>query len=483
MKNIKYTYTKFAAFIAFTLLITTVSCERDLSDEAVFATFSTDGDVFIDNFSSGLDYFPFVDAGADAFAFTVETNEVFSGSASMRFDVPAFGNGFVGATFNTTGNRDLSGYDALTFYAKASQAATVNAIGFGISGETANKHQVELNNLEVTTNWKKYVIPIPDASKLISETGLFWLAEGASFEGDEGGYVLWFDEVRFERLGTVAQPNPKIFNGNDVTEQSFEGSTLSMSGLTQTFNLESGENVTVIAAPSYFDFLSTDIEIARVSERGEISVVAEGTAEITALLGGVLAEGSLTINSGGGLEPAPNPTLPESSVTSILSDSYSNIVVDFYNGNFEGQATEGGLVNLGDNTVLTYTNLDFVTIQFLEQTIDVSDKTMIHFDIFIQESIDNSDQLRVELVNDANNDGALAFGQGLDNGGSSTISGNSLNSGEWVGIDLPLDSFNSPTGGDGFTGGIANRVNLASLTFASGGISSITVDNIYFYSN
>ena len=54
----------------------------------------------------------------------------------MRFDVPAFGDGFLGAAFNTTVNRDLSGFDALTFYAKASQAATIDALGFGISSLT-----------------------------------------------------------------------------------------------------------------------------------------------------------------------------------------------------------------------------------------------------------------------------------------------------------------------------------------------------------
>ena len=72
-----------------------VGCERDLSEDAVFATFPTDGSVFIDAFSSGLDYFPFVDAGADPEAFSVDTDEVFSGTQSMRFDVPSFGNGFV----------------------------------------------------------------------------------------------------------------------------------------------------------------------------------------------------------------------------------------------------------------------------------------------------------------------------------------------------------------------------------------------------
>ncbi len=31
--------------------------------------------------------------------------------------------------------------------------------------------------------------------------GLFWLAEGADNENDEGGYIFWFDEIKFEKIG------------------------------------------------------------------------------------------------------------------------------------------------------------------------------------------------------------------------------------------------------------------------------------------
>lgn len=162
MKNIKYTNFRFILLFSLGSIVIS-SCERELSDDVEFAVFPSDGDVFIDTFSSGLDYFPFVDAGADPEAFSVDTEETYAGDASMRFDVPAFGNGFVGATFNTTANRDLSGFDALTFYAKASKAANINSIGYGISGQTNNKFQVTALDLAVSTRWEKYTIPIPDA--------------------------------------------------------------------------------------------------------------------------------------------------------------------------------------------------------------------------------------------------------------------------------------------------------------------------------
>jgi len=375
MKNNKYINIRFILLLSLSFTFF-YSCERGLSDDVEFATFPANGDVFIDTFSAGLDFFPFVDAGADPEAFSVVTDEVFSGSSAMRFDVPAFGNGFVGATFNTTANRDLSGFDALTFYARASQAASIDAIGFGIDGNTNNRFQVTLNGLDVSTRWEKYVIPIPDATPLINESGLFWLAEGAAFEGDEGGYTLFFDEIKFERLGTIAQPNPAIFNGQEVTEQAFTGSNFVVNGLTQTFNLESGMNLTVTAAPAYFTFSSSNNGVATVNEFGEVSVIGVGTATISALLGGVAAEGSLTVTSNGSLPFAPVPTVPEANVSSIFSDVYSNATASNFSPGFGGSTTETTVSSNNGDSILSYTNNNFTGIIF-DNTIDASGLTCI----------------------------------------------------------------------------------------------------------
>lgn len=482
MKNNKHINLRFILCLTLSIALLT-SCEREFSDEVKFAKFPSNGDVFLDGFSSGLNYFPFVDAGADPEAFSVVTDDVFAGTSAMRFDVPAFGNGFVGATFNTTANRDLSSFDALTFYAKASQAAGIDAIGFGISGETSNKYQVTVNDLSISTRWEKYIIPIPDATELVGETGLFWLAEGASFAEDEGGYILWFDEIKFEKLGTIAQPSPSIFEGQELTEQTFLGSTITVSGLTQTFNLASGVSQTVLATPSYFDFESSDVDVARVSELGEISIVGEGTATITAFLGGVLAKGSLEITSSTSLQLAPEPTLAAADVVSIFSDAYTDIDVDFYNGNFENQGTTGGVTSLGNGNVLSFVNFDegfgFVTTQFTNPTVDLTNQNTIHFDVYIQETIDATDNLVVELVNAGPDATIEVF---VDNGGGFTIPADQLETGTWVSFDIPLASFSNPTGGGNFSGGIGNRTNMGSITFASGGtLSSIIIDNIYFY--
>nr|WP_297783625.1 Ig-like domain-containing protein [uncultured Allomuricauda sp.] len=467
MKNIKYINFRFVLLLGL-MSILLVSCERDFSDDVEFATYPPNGDVFIDAFSAGLNYFPFVDAGADPEAFSVDTEETYAGDASMRFDVPAFGNGFVGATFNTTANRDLSGFDALTFYAKASKAANINSIGYGISGETNNKFQVTALDLAVSTRWEKYTIPIPDPAKLIEETGLFWLAEGASFEGDEGGYILWFDEIKFEKLGTVAQPKPTIFGGEDFTEQAFIGSSLTVGGLTQTFNLADGTNQTVSIAPSYFTFESSDNGVATVNEFGQVTVLGAGTTTISAILAGVRAEGSLEITSNGVLQAAPTPTQSQANVESIFSDAYQNSTESNFSPGFGGSTTETTIITTGDGEVVSYANNNFTGIIF-DNTVDASGLTFMHVDVYVQQAgTEVGLQIRDIGANQTiDTDVNTGFPIGDDK--DLRVDLTDLTVGQWTSFDIPLD-------GDLTT----QRNNLGALILVGG--PNFLLDNIYFYS-
>lgn len=452
--------------LGITLLFTS-SCERELSADAKLATYPVTAEVFIDGFSGGLEYLPF--GGSKLDAFTVDTDTYYEGTASMRLDIPNFGDpdgAFAGAIFPDNGGRNLTEYDALTFWAKASKAATINEIGFG-NDFGDNRYLVTKNNLRVGTNWKKYIIPLPDPDKLIFEKGLFWYAEGPE-NGD--GYTIWVDELKFENLGTVAQPRPAIFNGGDEVAQTFIGSTITMVGLTQTFNLADGSDETVSAAPAYFTFTSSDESVATVSELGEVSIVGSGTTVITAILGGVKAEGSLTVESLGDFTPAPIPTRDAANVISVFSDAYTNISVDFYNGFFAPfQTTLGGAdLSINGDNIIKYTELNFVATEFKNPTIDVSGMTHIHVDIQIQEPIDGGDFIAVEL-GDFGSDGV--FGGGDDSSGRVTFSSADLSSNQWISLDIPLADF-----------GLGSRSNLAQVFFISDAtISTILVDNMYFY--
>ncbi|NER10647.1 hypothetical protein SAMN06265375_102375 [Muriicola jejuensis] len=453
-------------------------CEREVSDEVEFATFPKRAEIFIDGFSGGLEYRPF--GGSKFDAFSVDTEVKYSGEASMRFDIPNFGDpstslGFAGAIFPDYGGRDLSEFDALTFWAKASRAETISRIGFGADfglspfRDTPAKFRVAIDNLRISTAWTKYIIPIPDPSKLINETGMFLYSEGPDAIGN--GYSFWIDELKFEKLGTVAQPRPAILNGQEVTERTFLDFQITLTGLTQTFNLATGENQTVAAAPSYFTFKSSDTGVAIVNELGVVTMVGTGTAEITATLNGVRAAGSLTVEVGGSFDFAPVPTRDPANVISIFSDAYTNVPVDFYNGFFAPfQTTLGGAININGDNIIEYTELNFVATEFKNPTVNASAMTHFHVDIRIDESIDPADFIAIELGDFGANG---EFGGGDDSSSRITFDSSSLVSGQWISLDIPLSDFT----------GLTSRNNLAQIFFISDGtISTLLVDNMYFYS-
>ena len=132
MKNKTFKINKVGVFALVILLV--FACEREISDDAVPAGFSTEGRVFLDNFiGMGVDFYkPFADSNFEAFS--VDNNEGYESNASYRVDVPnpdnQFGN-YAGAILRVDGaGRDLRDYDALTFWAKASRGVLIDQVGF-----------------------------------------------------------------------------------------------------------------------------------------------------------------------------------------------------------------------------------------------------------------------------------------------------------------------------------------------------------------
>ncbi|GAB4156040.1 MAG: hypothetical protein Tsb0033_06140 [Winogradskyella sp.] len=445
-----------------------ISCERGFSDDVDLATFPTNGDIYIDD-PVGLtdEFFTSFDpaTGANTNGFGTDNNEVYEGSSSIRIDVPAPNDpngGYIGGIFKDRGEgRDLSGYDALTFWAKASTSATIE-VGFG-SDFLEDKYAVGVSDLVLSTAWKKYIIPIPDPSKLVQERGLFLFSAGTQ-STNGASFSFWIDELRFESLGTLGQPRPRILGGQDQTAQANIDTSVPLIGLTYTANLPDGQDITVSAAPSYFDYETSNPFVASVDDLGIVTVDGPGqggdnTAVITASLAGVEAEGSLTVEA------------VDIDVISIFSDVFANVPVDNYNGFYaEFQTTLGGAVNENGNNVITYTDLNFVAIEFYGrdgsgvQPIDATDMTHLHIEVRVNEGIDPSDFLRFELFNDFTLPAQLS--------GSYTIAANELISNQWVEFDIPLSSFN----------GLTSRNALGALfTVSDATLSNVSLDNIYFY--
>ena len=469
MKNKKLVKFK-KTFVFGLVLALAFGCERDLTDEAVEATFASLGEVFTDNFvGMGTDFYqPFLGSKFDAFS--VDNQEGYESTSSYRVDVPNADNpdgNYAGAILRIDGpGRDLSGFDALTFWAKASQGVSVGEVGFG-QDFLENKYQVTASNFSIGTSWAKYTIPIPDASKLIEERGVFWYAVGTQGTGG-AGYVIWFDEIKFEKTGTVAQPRPAIQNGQDAVTNTFIGVVTSITGLTETFNLASGIDQLVVPAPSYYEFTSSNPSVASVDELGSVTVNGAGIAVVTATLGGLEATGSLTINSQGEFELPEQPTLNPSNVISIFSDAYDNVNVDFYNGFWEPFQTtlSADFVINGDN-ILNYTNFNFVGNQFANPTVDATEMTHLHIDMYIPGELPSLFDFLISVVN---------FGpDGVDGGGDDTrqqifVNANDVVANSWISLDFPLT--------------LAERDKLGLLIYENinfATLSNFYLDNIYFY--
>jgi len=489
MKNLKTNYLKIT-FLLGLVILTSISCERDLSDDATVSTFSKTGEIFTDT-PVGLGsnfYFPYGPGpdnpvGSKFTAWSVDSQESYKGFASMRFDVPnnndPNGN-YAGGIFRIDGaGRDLSGYDALTFWAKASQGVTVGEIGFG-EDFFPNKYITTMRNISVGTAWAKYVIPIPDASKLINERGMLRYAAGTDGTGGLG-YTFWIDELRFEKLGTIAQPRPAIANGVDKIVDTFTGVTIPITGLKETFNLASGINQDVFPSINYFVFRSSNPSVATVNATGQINVIGSGTTIITgniggslntvtnAFVGGIDSVDSITINSLGTFSLAPTPTRDPSNVLSVFSDTYNTVPVTYYNGFWTPGSTTGSAdFTVSGNNILNYTNFNYVGIAFTNPTLNASAMTKIHLDMYVPGNVPANFDFLISIEDWGPNQ--------VDNGNDDTRQqifvrrADVLPGNTWISIDATLT--------------LANRNNIGLIILENingSSLSNFYLDNIYFY--
>lgn len=445
-----------------------LSCENDTNDLQE-ATYPSNAEVFIDGFSPNLNYASF--GGAVPDAFQVDSDVTYNNSSkSMRFDVPNPNNpagSYAGGSFFTSVGRDLSGYDALTFYAKATQSASIDVIGFGNDfGE--NKFQASISGLQLSTSWKKYIIPIPDASKLKIEKGMLFISEGP----ENGiGYSFWLDNVKFEKLGTVANGQASILAGQDQIKTSFVGVNENIGGLIATFNLPNGINQAVNVTPAYFNFISSNPAVATVDAVGSVAIVGSGTTKITATLAGQEVKGSLTINSAGSFLHAPTPTKNAADVISVYTEAYPNVPVNYYNGYYEPyQTTQSADFTVEGDNVLNYTNFNFVGIEFSNPTIDASLMSHLHLDIFIPNAIPAGTNFKVQVVDFGAN---ATFGGGDDKSATVTFTAPTLVSQNWISLNIPFSSL----------GTLTSRAHLAQIILEGTNISNFYADNIYFYND
>lgn len=439
------------------LALLAAGCARD-TDSLRPAPPNDDPIVFDDTFGDGVDYQAFLGSKVDAVDIDPSTAAV--GLASLRVTVPAPGNAdgtYAGGAFTVNLARTLVGYNALTFWAKASKASVLDVAGFGNDNTGTSLYEASLPDIPLTTDWTKFTIPIPVPGKLSSERGLFYMAEGP--EGDEG-HQVWFDQVQFAVVNTIANPRPRMSPQNLTL---VVGQTVVPRGTRTIFEVN-GQDLTILHSPDYFTFQSDDESVVSVVN-GVPRVVGGGSAVLTARLDAVDAVGQVNVTA---IAPpgsaAPTPGLPAGDVISLFSGAYTNRTVDTWSATWD--AADVLDLDVQGNAIKAYTNLVFAGIEFTSQPIDASAMTRFHMDLWIPEG----QVFRIKLVDFGNNG---IFGGGDDSEHELTVDSGfdpPLVPGSWVQLDIPLSDFTNLKG----------TANLAQL-IVSGDSGTAFLDNIYFH--
>ncbi|MBC8478809.1 Ig-like domain-containing protein, partial [bacterium] len=432
-------------------------CDRT-PDEEEEAEFSSEGEVFIDEFGPGVGF----EAFADSYyaALDIDNEESYQGTSSLVITVPEEGSDlgwFAGGAFTHDIGRDLTEFNALTFWAKASRDMTINELGIGNDNTGTSLYVAQITGTPITTTWTRVVIPIPLPARLVEERGLFYFSEGHE---DGLGCTIWLDEVQFETLDTILDPRPAIVT---QTINAGIGGTIEVAGSTVTFEVD-GTDQLVEADPGYFTFTSSDEAVVTVDEAGVITAVGNGTAAITARLGDVDATGVITVEVGvpsdGPTAPAPVPTQAEEDVISLYSNSYEDdVVIDTWSAVWDfADVTD---IQIDGNDTKLYTNLVYAGIDFSSNTVDASAMTHFSLDIWTPDPTAAPARFKIKLVDFGPNGVWDGQGQGDDTEHELSFTAATdpaLESETWISFDLQLDAFI----------GLASTEHIAQLVISGG---------------
>jgi hypothetical protein len=145
---------------------------------------------------------------------------------------------------------------------------------------------------------------------------------------------------------------------------------------------------------------------------------------------------------------APTPTIPEADVISIFSDAYTDVEGTDFDPDW-GQSTETTQVDIAGNNTLKYENLNYQGTMFAS-ALDVSETAFLHVDYWTG----NSTGFNGSLISPGPLETPYAF---------------AVTTGEWVSVDIPLDTFSS----------IVNLMEVIQMKFDGNG--TIYLDNIFFH--
>lgn len=161
-------------------------------------------------------------------------------------------------------------------------------------------------------------------------------------------------------------------------------------------------------------------------------------------------------------EAAPTPVRAGSSVVSLFSEAYDNVMVDSWRTDWSSAMYEEVVIQ--DNNAKKYSQLDFVGIETLSSTVDASAMTHFHIDAWSSDYTSFS----VKLV-DLGPDNTI----GTADDSEHQVDFEAPSQGSWTGFDIPLTDF------EGLTG----QANIGQIILVGRPVQANTVfiDNVYFY--
>ncbi len=400
-----------------------------------------------------------------------------AGGASLKVVVPGPGdpaNAFAGGAIVGSWPRNLSGYDAVAFYALSTRAAPL-VVGIG-ADQTDSPRYIAEGVVNLGTEWTRYVLPVPNPARLSSSRGLFYFSAGA--DGSPAtGFTFWLADIQYVTLGAeVAGPTP-VMPATCVRKSVGDGSFAAFrAGSTPVaFGAAGGPGV-VGASNFYFDYVSSDPAVASVDPSGTVSVMGNGTATISASLGGVPAAGPLTVKVGGveacPAVPAPTtiapaPTLPADRVISLFGAAYPARPVDSWHTVWSNCCSEYTATTVatpgGSHPVKKYVLHPFNGVAIspdgsTANAIDASAMRWFHVDVWTPDGF----AFDVRLVNDP---------AGFPS--ESTVRSYVTERGAWVGLEIPMSAFRNLGG--------TSKIGQMLFLVPDGTSSTWYVDNVYFH--
>jgi hypothetical protein len=419
--------------------------------------------LFGDNYANDVSFAPF---GGSNNVLTLDPAEKHGGEGSLRIEVPV--GGYTGGALKAAAPKDLSTWNAVTFWAKASRDANLDKVGIGNDG-ASTAFFAERLNLPLTTAWQKFVMPIPLPSKLTAEAGLFHFAEG-----DATAYSIWIDDVRYETLDSSVLGTPTA----GIAQQDVPlvaGEKKLVDGMVAVFPVDGVNAVVTPLSRRWFTWASSDEAVATVDEKGEITAVAEGSAGITAKLGAIDAGGVTTaIVSPAPVVTAPEtaapaPTHPSADVISLFSNAYTNRAVDTWSSPWDTTGEPSDVDLGGGELVKKYPNIVFAIAEFVgANLVDATAMTHVHLDIWTPDAT----VFKIKLVDW----GADAAWAGGDDKEHELVIENPAK-GEWVTVELPLTDFTTLTARNH----LAQLILSAHIPGDPVTPGTLFIDNIYFH--